>query len=423
VEAQPTVAALTATIAMKLTLEPGKLPPGGVIDDCGYLRRSATIMQVHQGGNVGRTAAALVIQASCFVFLPAAGAQTGTLTGSVTDSSGAPIFGAEVAIAATEARALTDERGEFRLPRFSDAAVTLKVRRLGFVPVSLELQSQKNQADNLTVRLARTATVLPPVPIRAQRADFTGRLAGYYQRLQGHSSGYFITREEIDRENPSRLSQLLTHVPGITARGNRTGRGVRMRERNCSPLVWIDGMSMGAGEVDLDAFPPNTIQGIELYLGSTTAPLRYQADRDQSSCGTILLWSRGPDTDPVLPRSAQNWDFEQMVASLAIFTADQVDTRAEPDAGKPLDVKYPPALFAAGVRGSVLAEFVVNTTGAVEFESLGIVSSTHPLFSDAVRRALEGAKYKPAMRRGVAVRQLVQQPFDFLVPKGRSPGA
>jgi TonB family protein len=182
-------------------------------------------------------------------------------------------------------------------------------------------------------------------------------------------------------------------------------------------------MSMGAGEVDLDAFSPSTIQGIELYLGSTTAPLRYQADRDQSSCGTILIWSRGPDTDPVLQPSAQNWDFEKMVASLTIFTADQVDSRAEPDARRPLDVKYPPALFSAGVRGSVLAEFVVNATGAVEFESLGIVSSTHPLFSDAVRRALEGAKYKPAIRRGVAVRQLVQQPFDFMLPRGRSPGA
>jgi TonB family protein len=370
-----------------------------------------------------RIAAALVIQVSCFAFLPAAQAQTGTLIGNVTDSSGAPIFGAEVAIAATDARALTDEHGEFRLPRLADAGITLKVRRLGFVPASVELHSQMvNQSDRMTVRLARTATVLPPVPIRSGRIDFTGRLAGYYQRLQRHSEGYFITREEIDRENPSRLSQLLTHVPGVTARGNRTGRGVRMRQRNCSPLVWIDGMSMGAGEVDLDAFPPNTIQGIELYLGSTTAPLRYQADRDQSSCGTILLWSRGPDTDPVFPPSQQNWDFERMVASLAIFTADQVDKRAEPDGGRPLQVKYPPALFVAGVGGSVLAEFVVNAAGAVEFESLGIVSSTHPLFSDAVRRALEGAKYKPAIRRGVAVRQLVQQPFDFMVPKGRSPG-
>src|SRR5512141_1614931 len=272
--------------------------------------------------------------------------------------------------------------------------------------------------------MARTPTVLPAVAIHTRRVDFTGRLAGYYQRLQNHSGGYFITRDEIDRQNPTRLSQLLTHVPGITA--NRTrggGGGVRMRQRTCWPLVWLDGLPMGAGEADLDAFPPSTIQGIELYLGSTGAPMRYQADRDLSSCGTILIWSRGPDTDPVFRPSAQKWDFEQMVASLTIFTADQVDQRAEPDSGRPLDVKYPPALFAAGVRGSVLAEFVVDSAGKVEYASLGIVSSTHPLFSDAVRTALENARYKPAIRRGVAVRQLVQQPFDFLIASGKSPGA
>ena len=46
-----------------------------------------------------------------------------------------------------------------------------------------------------------------------------------------------------------------------------------MRGRTCWPLVWIDGTPMPAGEVDLDAFSPSTIQGIELYLGSTTAPI------------------------------------------------------------------------------------------------------------------------------------------------------
>jgi len=366
---------------------------------------------------------ALAIQIAFLVFATHAAAQTTTLIGTVTDSSGVPIYGAEVTLVPTFTRALTSELGEFRFEIVGDTALTIKVRRLGFVATSLDFRSSGDNQSRLTIRLARTPTVLPAVAIRTQHVDFTGRLAGYYQRLQNHSDGYFITREQIDRENPSRLSQLLTHVPGVTSRGNRTGRGVRMRQRNCSPLVWIDGMSMGAGEVDLDAFSPNTIQGIELYLGSTTAPLRFQADRDQSSCGTILLWSRGPDTDPVFPASAPNWDFQRMVETLTIFTSDQVDMRAAPDSGHPIDVRYPPALFATGVTGSVLAEFVVDTSGKVEYESLGIVSSTHPLFSDAVRRALEGARYKPAKKGGIAVRQLVQQPFDFSVPKGRSPGA
>jgi TonB family protein len=345
--------------------------------------------------------------------------------GTVTDSTGAPIYNAEVSVPASSLRVSTDERGEFRLDGAPQGVVTVKARRLGFVPVQLDVSVQSQGAPTkVAIRLSRTPTVLPPVAIRTQRVDYTGRLAGYYQRLQRHSEGYFISREEIDRLNPSRLTQLLAKYPAVsTNRIRGGGSGVRLRQRNCWPLVWIDGLPMGAAEADLDAFPPNTIQGIELYLGSTTAPMKYQGDRDQSSCGTILIWSRGPDTDPVLPPSAQKWDFERMVASLTIFTPDQVDKRAEPDTGHPIDVRYPPALFAAGVKGSVLAEFVVDAAGKVEYESLGIVSSTHPLFSDAVRRALENARFTPAMRRGVAVRQLVQQPFDFMVTNGKVPGA
>ncbi len=73
------------------------------------------------------------------------------------------------------------------------------------------------------------------------------------------------------------------------------------------------------------------------------------------------------------------------------------------------------ALFAEGIRGLVVAEFVVDTVGHIEGSTIGLVSSTHPLFSDAVRLALGRATYLPALRDGRAVRQIVQQPFDFVV--------
>jgi hypothetical protein len=80
--------------------------------------------------------------------------------------------------------------------------------------------------------------------------------------------------------------------------GGRAGQqGIRMRGRRCWPLVWLDGTPMPSGDVDLDGIPPNTIHGIELYLGSTTAPARYNINRDNNSCGTILLW-RPPGSVP-----------------------------------------------------------------------------------------------------------------------------
>lgn len=102
--------------------------------------------------------------------------------------------------------------------------------------------------------------------------------------------------------------------------------------------------------------------------------------------------------------------------------ADQVDRAAVPDRGRFPAVSYPPALFAAGVGGVVVAEFVVDVHGRVERGTFGVVSSTNPLFSEAVNNALQEAVFTPAVRGGLAVRQLVQQSFSFVAPRARSEG-
>jgi TonB family protein len=190
-----------------------------------------------------------------------------------------------------------------------------------------------------------------------------------------------------------------------------------MRDRTCSPLVWLDGSALPSGSVDLDTFEPSTLEGIELYLGSTSAPSRYSWSRDLSNCGTILLWTRGSDTDIPRQTISAPTEIEALVASLSVFTADQVDRKAALDSARPLDIPYPPSLFAAHLQGNVVAEFVVNGEGRVEQGTFGIVSSTHPLFAEAVRRALAGAVFMPALKAGKPVRQLVHQPFEFTAAK------
>jgi TonB family protein len=289
----------------------------------------------------------------------------------------------------------------------------LTARRLGFTPVRLPVEIAERSGATVRIRMKVVPTTLAPVVVHPERLEYTGRLAGYYKRLEKRSSGYFITRAEIDREHPSNLGQLLQHVPGIQIGRGRAGiTGMRMRGRTCWPLVVLDGTPMPVGETDVDAFVPSSIQGIELYLGATTAPIRYMYNRDISSCGTMLIWSRGPDTDPVSsPQSAV--DLEELIDRAAIYSADSVDRPATPDAAHPIHPQFPPPLFAARIRGLAIAEFVVDTGGRVEEATVGIVSSTDPLFSDAVRAALRGATYVPALKDGRAVRQLVQQPFRF----------
>ena len=335
------------------------------------------------------------------------------------------VSGALITVPGTTLQALSDENGEFRLNGLAPGLIEIRVRRLGFTPVSQRVQvSVQDPPAQIRVALSPLANSLQPVVVQAQRVQYSGRLAGYYQRLERRTTGVFIDRVEIDSKKYRSLTQLLSQSPGVSAGRIRAGGGgVRLRGRNCRPMVWLDGVPMPAGETDLDAFPVSTLQGIELYLGSTSAPIDYTMMQGQSNCGTILLWSRGRDTEvPSAPRRSTE-ELERLATSLSIYTSDQVDTPAKLRNAASVEVPYPPSLFAAGVEGSVVAEFVVGADGELEPETFSIVSATHPLFVAAVSQALEQARYEPALKGGRRVRQLVHQPFSFVRRSDKAVGS
>jgi TonB family protein len=355
-----------------------------------------------------------LVCAAAIASAPGLGAQTqSALSGVVTDAANTPVFGAIVEVTGTQLRARTNERGEFRLAGIAPGVVDIQFRRLGFSPVTRSARFNPNESTApLHIVLPALPTMVKPVIVQATRVEYTGRLAGYYERLSKRTSGNFIPREEIDRRSNRNLSSLIASMPGVNETRLRMGGSVRMRGRNCRPLVWLDGTPLPAGEVDLDAFPVNTLHGIELYLGSSNAPATYTLSRGQSSCGTILLWSRGRDTEPRNAPPRRRVDLEELAAERDLYTSDQVDTQAAPT-DQSLQVHYPPALFASGVTGTVIAEFIVEADGAIDPASFEIFSSSNTLFAEAVMQALSKAKYTPALKNGVAVRQLVQQPFNF----------
>jgi periplasmic protein TonB len=75
--------------------------------------------------------------------------------------------------------------------------------------------------------------------------------------------------------------------------------------------------------------------------------------------------------------------------------------------------RYPDALKSVSITGEVMMQYIVDARGRVEPGSIKVLSATHPLFGEAVRRALVDARYRPAEVNGQPVRQLVQQPFIF----------
>jgi protein TonB len=98
------------------------------------------------------------------------------------------------------------------------------------------------------------------------------------------------------------------------------------------------------------------------------------------------------------------------------FPEGMVDRRVEPRPGNPIP-RYPPALSASGVNGSVTVRFVVDTAGSVDRESVRVIYATHPLFEKAVLEALLRMRFVPAEIGRAKVRQLVELPFHFQVTR------
>lgn len=74
---------------------------------------------------------------------------------------------------------------------------------------------------------------------------------------------------------------------------------------------------------------------------------------------------------------------------------------------------YPDMLRTAGIEGTVLAQFVVDTTGRADMSTFKALKSDNDLFTNSVKNALQRMRFLPAEVGGRKVKQLVQQPFQF----------
>ena len=80
--------------------------------------------------------------------------------------------------------------------------------------------------------------------------------------------------------------------------------------------------------------------------------------------------------------------------------------------------RYPDLLRAARIEGEVVAQFVIDTSGTPDLATFRVLSSTHDLFTAAVRNALPSMRFTRPVLAGRHVRQLVEMPFEFTLTNG-----
>jgi len=94
-----------------------------------------------------------------------------------------------------------------------------------------------------------------------------------------------------------------------------------------------------------------------------------------------------------------------------VFSADVVQEKPEALSGAP--PVYPELLKQAGIQGMVMLEFIIDTTGRVEGNSIKVISSANPGFEAPAKTSIARTLFRPARVYGHAVRVLVRQAINF----------
>ncbi|HEX5075372.1 MAG TPA: TonB-dependent receptor plug domain-containing protein [Gemmatimonadaceae bacterium] len=135
---------------------------------------------------------------------------------------------------------------------------------------------------------------LSPVRVTASNRNTSPRLNGFQERQQRHAFGTFITRDVIEQRKPTRVSDVLSTVPGLIVTPSARGFGSDVQTtEGCRPAVYVDGLRypLLRGETIDDVVDPTALEGIEVYAHAAEVPVEFQGP--WSNCGAIVLWTRG----------------------------------------------------------------------------------------------------------------------------------
>ena len=341
---------------------------------------------------------------------------TGIVKGTIVTDGRTPLAGAQVRFGNAADVAESDDAGQFTAARVNAGSLWLRVRRIGYRPESLLVTVVAGESIEPTVVMTQIAQSIAAVRVIGRR-DLVGPMAGFYKRLQA-GGGRFFTQADVVKRQPAKMTDLLRSVPGIRIESRGFDNKVRIRGSRCSPLIWLDGQGLFAGEFDLDSVDPYTFEGIEVYSGPASVPIEFQGNqRVSSSCGTIILWSRRGELRAKKLKKGEPTPsaiIAQLLEDAQIFTMADVDSAARIDSAMIIRPFYPDSLFDAQVAGELIAEFVVGTNGEAVMDTFNAMTTTHRSLVEPVRRAVREQRFVPATRKGRVVQQVMQLPFTFV---------
>lgn len=215
-------------------------------------------------------------------------AQTGTVAGMVTDSTGAPLAGAAIEVEALFRGAITDENGAYRLTSMPAGTHTLRVRLLGYQTARRDVTVGAGAVVEANFTLQITPIPLAPVEVvlgsRAQHtaADELAVPVDVYTAEELVQQGTTETSQILQGLSPSinfprqTVTDATDIVRPFTLRGlspDHTLVLINGQRRHQTALVNTFAYGTGAGSsgVDLNAIPSSAIDRVEVLRDGASA--------------------------------------------------------------------------------------------------------------------------------------------------------
>ena len=156
-------------------------------------------------------------------------------------------------------------------------------------------------------------------------------------------------------------------------------------------------------------------------LGNAILVEPYAAD--SATIGYALtVADTGGSARTVLTDKSGIEEFLDLLAKGAIAAQTLTDAelmRSGPIVEKPIALAksvnfvYPRTAKLAGLSGSALVQFVVDTSGRAKHETIICLRATYKDFADAATAVVKTMEFVPATLEGHKIEQLVQYPIDF----------
>jgi TonB-dependent receptor len=218
---------------------------------------------------VSHLASLIAIAVSClWPAVLGAQQQKGTIAGTITDSSGGVLKGAQISLEPVGTSLVSDVQGQFFINDLDPGSYTVTVTYVGFAPFTKMVDVVANQTANVDAKLEVQSQSLQ-VLVTAERPSAEAEAVNEERTADNIVQ---ILPAEVIRSLPNaNMADALGRLPSVTLERDE-GEGKYVQVRGTAPQLTnttIDGMNVpspekGVRQLKFDAIPADIVEAVEI---------------------------------------------------------------------------------------------------------------------------------------------------------------